>query len=412
MGPTGAGTATAEKRAAETKERHEGRHLAGQARRAGQGDARPEDRGTDGRRHQGHLDRDLRLGPAPLRGARAVHAPGRHPGSRADGHCRAGRRRGDARAARRPGRHPLQHLVRALLHVRPRAVQPVRDHAGALGGQGRGAARLHPAVRARARRPGRVPAGPAGATSDRSRSRTRDRTRIPVPLRRAAHRVAGRRVRRLPSRAAPSPSTGSDRSGRWPPASRCTRAPRGSSASTPWPSAAPWPPRHGVEALDPTEMDDVPVPDRPDRRARARRRHRGRRHGGPRVAARQARAGRRRSAAGRRLAAVHRQGRDRPAGGAARGPEVRPTRRHGLDQRCLRRRAGPVADDGDVRPRHADADGQANVTAGSTTSCRWSTTTPTRSASRTSPPTGCRSRTRPAPTRCSRRSRTAASRSS
>ena len=34
-------------------------------------------------------------------------------------------------AAGRPCRHPLQHLLRPLLDVRPAAVRPVRDDAGA-----------------------------------------------------------------------------------------------------------------------------------------------------------------------------------------------------------------------------------------------------------------------------------------
>ena len=81
----------------------------------------PDDRAADRRDHPRHLDRDLRLRPAPLRGARRVHRPRRHPRARADGHRRGGRRRGDQHRARRPRRDPLQHLLRALLHVRRRA---------------------------------------------------------------------------------------------------------------------------------------------------------------------------------------------------------------------------------------------------------------------------------------------------
>ena len=46
----------------------------------------------------------LRLGPAPLRGARPVHGRGRHPRPRADGHRRGGRLRGHATSRRRPRR--------------------------------------------------------------------------------------------------------------------------------------------------------------------------------------------------------------------------------------------------------------------------------------------------------------------
>ena len=55
----------------------------------------PVDRGADGRDRPDHLDRDLRLRPAPLRGAGHVHRRGRHPRPRADGHRRGGRPGGD-----------------------------------------------------------------------------------------------------------------------------------------------------------------------------------------------------------------------------------------------------------------------------------------------------------------------------
>ena len=54
------------------------------------------DRRTDGRDRPHHLDGDLRLRPAPLRGPRALHRRGRHPRPRADGHRRGGRFRGEA----------------------------------------------------------------------------------------------------------------------------------------------------------------------------------------------------------------------------------------------------------------------------------------------------------------------------
>ena len=54
----------------------------------------PDDPAADRRDRADHDDRAVRLGPAPLRGARAVHDRGRHPRPRADGHRRGGRQRG------------------------------------------------------------------------------------------------------------------------------------------------------------------------------------------------------------------------------------------------------------------------------------------------------------------------------
>ena len=142
--------------------KHEGGHLAGREKRAGRRGPRSEDRAADRRDHQGHLDRALRLGPAPLRGARDVHRPRRRARPRADGRRRGGRRRGRPDLEGRPGRDPVQHLLRPLLDVRAPAVRPVRDDPEPRHGHGRLAVRLHEALRPGARRPGRVPAGPAG----------------------------------------------------------------------------------------------------------------------------------------------------------------------------------------------------------------------------------------------------------
>ena len=87
---------------------------------------------------------------------------GRRPRPRADGHRRGGRLRGRRPAGRRPRRRAVQHLLRALLHVRARPADPVRDHAGARAGHGRRAVRLHQALRPGARRAGRVPARAPG----------------------------------------------------------------------------------------------------------------------------------------------------------------------------------------------------------------------------------------------------------
>ena len=61
----------------------------------------PSIRAAHRRDRPGHVDRDLRLRSAPVRGARGVHRSRRHPRPRADGHRRGGRRRGHAH--RSPG---------------------------------------------------------------------------------------------------------------------------------------------------------------------------------------------------------------------------------------------------------------------------------------------------------------------
>ena len=74
-------------------------------------------------------------------------------------------------AAGRPGGDPLPDRLRLLLHVRPGAADPVRDHPGARARHGRRAVRLHQALRPGSRRPGRVPA--------RATRRLRSRSRCP-----------------------------------------------------------------------------------------------------------------------------------------------------------------------------------------------------------------------------------------
>ncbi len=128
------------------------------------------------------------LGPVPL--------TRRHPRSRADGRRGGGGLRGQPHQAGRPGRHPLQHLLRLVLDVLPRAVRAVRDDPGPRAGQGRVAVRLHLALRLGPGRPGRVPAGAAGAVRPDQGPRGRPGRAVPLPLRRAADRLAGRAVRR------------------------------------------------------------------------------------------------------------------------------------------------------------------------------------------------------------------------
>ena len=78
----------------------------------------------------------------------------------------------------------------------PRPVRAVRDHAGPRAGQGSGAVRLHLAVRVGAGRPGAVPAGPAGAVRPGQGAGGRPGRAVPVPVRRAPHRLPGRGLRR------------------------------------------------------------------------------------------------------------------------------------------------------------------------------------------------------------------------
>ena len=97
--------------------------------------------------------------------------------------------------------------------------------------------------------------------------------------------------------------------------------------------------------------------DRADRRARAGRRARGGRHGGARRPGPEGRDDGGRTAARRGRQAADREGRHRPDGRPAHRGHRRPPRRHGLDQRRLRRPARPDADDDHVRPGHHHPDG-------------------------------------------------------
>ena len=177
---------------------HEGIDMAGQPGRAGHRRARPADSGAERRDHRGHLDRDLRFRPAPVRGAGTVPVAGRRARARGDGRGDRGRRGHHQPGRGRPGGHPVQHLLRALLDVRPRPVRAVRDHPGARAGQGSGAVRLHIALRFGAGRAGAVPAGPAGPVRPGQDPAGWTGRAVPVPVRRAAHRVPGRCLRGHP----------------------------------------------------------------------------------------------------------------------------------------------------------------------------------------------------------------------
>ena len=173
-------------------------------------------------------------------------------------------------------------------------LRPVRDHPGARAGQGRGAVRLHLAVRLGARRPGRVPPGAAGPLRPDQGARRAHRRALPLPLRHPAHRLAGRRRTPTCRRGGTLAVLGLGPVGQF-----CARIGRHLGAErvigvdlVPERLAmAARARRRGRSTCD--EVDDVAArADRADRRPRPGRRHRRRRHGGARLAARQGRPGR------------------------------------------------------------------------------------------------------------------------
>ena len=272
---------------------HEGSDLAGQAGRAGR-------RGARSRRSRSRPTRSSASRPpasaAPTCTCTRCSAPFMTPGDilgpRADGHRRGGRQRGDRPRSRRPGRDPVPDRLRQLLHVRPGPARPsARPPRSASEGMGAALFGYTKLYGAGARRPGRVPAGAAGPLRPDQGPRRPAGRPLRLPLRRAAHRLAGRRVRRRPRRAAPWPCSASARSATWPAGSPSTAAPRGSSASTWCPSGSRGRASAASRSLDLDEHDGRPrrrVREH-DRRPRPRRRHRRGRHGGARLARRQAR---------------------------------------------------------------------------------------------------------------------------
>ena len=117
-------------------------------------------------------------------------------------------------------------------------------------GHGRRAVRLHEALRPGPRRAGRVPARAAGAVRADQGARGAERRSLPLPLRRAADRLAGGRVRQHPGgrhgrgvRPRPdrrhvharrqAPGRPRDRHRPRPRADRSARGPTGSRCSTP-----------------------------------------------------------------------------------------------------------------------------------------------------------------------------------
>ena len=186
----------------------------------------PRDRGADRRDRPGHLHRALRLRPAPVRGARPVHRRGRHPRPRADGDRRGGRRRRstDLTAGDRVV-VPFNIACGHCLMCGQRAAVAVRDDPGARAGHGRGAVRLHQALRPGARRAGRVPARAAGPV----RPDQGARTGRPTTASSTSPTCCRRRGRRSSTPSVPdgrhaSSCSGSGRSATWLPDRRCTAA--------------------------------------------------------------------------------------------------------------------------------------------------------------------------------------------
>ena len=338
------------------RRRREGSGLARKRGRPGRDGPRPEARGADRRDRPDHVERPLRLRPAPLLGARALHDRGRHPRARAAGGRRGGRVGGEPHPRRRPRRDPVQHRLRAVLHVRARAARAVRDDAGTPARQGRGAVRLHEALRRRAGGAGGVPARPAGPFRPGEGAGGPAGRAVRLPLRRAPDSLAGGRVRGRPGRrlgggSRPRPDRADGRADRASPRpARARRRPRPGAARARralWRRDADLGRRRGRRRRPP----------RAHGRARSRRRHRRGRDGGAR------RPGRRADAeghddppeAGRRCAAGARRG--RPAGGPAHRDRRRPARRHALDCRRLRRADRPAADAGPLRQGRHDPHG-------------------------------------------------------
>ena len=234
----------------------------------------------------------------------AVHERGRRPRPRADGHRRGGRRRRQRPRARRPGRDPVPDLLRALLDVRARPADPVRDHPGARPGHGRGAVRLLQAVRLR------CPAARPSTCACRRRSSRHIKVPEGPPDERFVYLsdvlpTAWQAVEYadVPDGRHPARARARARSATWPAGSPCTRARRVIGVDL-VPERLERARDRGVEVVDLREhVDDLgdAVRDLTGGRG-AGRRDRRRRHGGARLAGRRDRpeAGRRAARRGRR----------------------------------------------------------------------------------------------------------------
>ena len=254
----------------------------------------PDDRAADRRDHPGHVDRDLRLRPAPVRGARARSWTtgdilGHEPmGIVEEVGARGDRTRAPATASSSRSTSPAGTASCATTGLQSQCeTTQVRE-------QGMGAALFGytQALRPGAGRPGRVPARAAGAVRADQGARGAARRPVPVPLRRAADGLAGGASTPTCPTAARWSSSGSGRSARW----RCRIAQhRGAGqviGARPRAGAARARARaHGVDDDRPQRARDDVVGRRAraDRRPRPGRGDRRRRHGGARRAGRQAR---------------------------------------------------------------------------------------------------------------------------
>ena len=151
-------------------------------------------RAADRRDHPRHVDRDLRVRPAPLRGARALPAPGRRARPRDDGHRRGGRSARPASCAVATGSSCRSTSPAATagcvaqLFAQCETTQ-IRDSARAP----RCSATRRCTAPCRAARPS-ISAS-RRRTSGRSRSPTGRRRALPLPVRHPSHRLAGGRLR-------------------------------------------------------------------------------------------------------------------------------------------------------------------------------------------------------------------------
>ena len=362
------------------------------------------------------IDQHLRVGPAPVRGAgRRSWTQGDILGHEPMGIVEEVGAEVDEPQGRRPGRHAVPDLLRALLHVRPAAVHPVRDDPGPRPGHGRGAVRLLQAVRRGARRAGRVPARAAGAVHPHQGARRARRTTrfvyLSDVLPTAWQAVA---VRRRPEGRHASPCSASARSATWRAASPQHQGDAASSASTWCPSGSSGLAAAGVEVIDLNEHDDDlgdVIRDLTDGRGtdsvidavgmEA--------HGSPVAKVAQQVTGLLPDAIAEPL--MQNAGVDRLAALLLRDRH-RPPRRHHLAHRRVRRHGRPDADADAVRQADPAADGPGQRQALGRRHHAAADRRRPAGRRRLRHPHGCRSTRRRTPTRCSRRSRTAQSRSS